>query len=222
MPIPDKTIFGPHLTENRPVEFGEVRQLVNDELKLEYLKKRLEQFLVNQINPISDRDKANSPFPLTVLTCIAVETLGRVVFPISKYEKDSKKKREISKLVSVQIYGMFDKTLNRQLTKDFKILMKKNWPDDNIKDISSYAELFHSYLRTSFVHGYRAKNVFLNAELETGWTFHEGSLVINPYWFWEQYKKVFNECFDKIFDTKENNNSYRMNALIYFDRLINE
>lgn len=222
MPIPDKTVFGPHLTENRPVEFGEVRQITDDGLKLEYLKKRLERFLLNQINPISDRDKVNSPFPLAVLTCIAVETLGRVVFPVIEYEKDNRKKREISKLVSVPIYGMLDKKLTRQLTKEFKTLMKKNWPDDNIKDISSYAELFHSYLRTSFVHGYRAKNVFLSAELETGWDFYEGSLVINPYWFWEQYKRVFNESFDKILDTKEKNNSYRINALSYFDRLIGE
>ena len=60
MPIPDKTVFGPHLTENRPVDFGEVRQLVDDGLKLEYLKKRLERFLVNQINPISDTIPFNS------------------------------------------------------------------------------------------------------------------------------------------------------------------
>jgi len=221
MPIPDKTIFGPHLTEPRSVDFGEVRQIHDNDLKLKYLKLRLETYLIGQINPISDRNKVYSPFPLTVLTCIAVETLGRIVFPVAEFEKDSKKSKEISKIVSVPIYAMFDKRLSRQLTKDFKKLMGKKWPNENIKNISSYAELFHSYLRTSFIHGYRAKNVFLSAELEAGWDLNEGSLVINPYWFWDQYMRVFNECFDRVFDNKEKNNSYKKNALEFFNRLIN-
>ncbi len=39
MPIPDKTIFGPHLTEVRGIEYGEVRQISVDGIKLQYLKK---------------------------------------------------------------------------------------------------------------------------------------------------------------------------------------
>jgi len=96
------------------------------------------------------------------------------------------------------------------------------WPTDEIKKISSYAELFHSYLRTSFIHGYRAKNVFLNDRLDEGWTFDNGFLIVNPHWFWMTYKKVFNDCFEKIFTTREKNNPYRQNALDYFDRLLSE
>jgi len=116
---------------------------------------------------------------------------------------------------------MLDKKLTRPLTKDFKQAMQERWPDDDVKKIESYSELFHSYLRTSFIHGYRGKNVFLTEET-TSWVFEEGSLFLNPYWFWSEYKIVFEKCFSKIFDTKEKNNPYRLNALSYFRRLINE
>lgn len=219
MPIPDKTIFGPHLTEPRGIEFGEVRLVTDLDEKLKYLKLRLEGFLTSQIDNAS---KTYCPFPLTVMTCIAVETLGRVIEPIAKYETDPKKNKEIPKIVSTKIYGMLDKKLTRQLTKEFKEKMHEIWPTDNVKNISCYSELFHSYLRTTFIHGYRGKNVFLDDSLQEGWSVDDGYLVLNPHWFWASYKRVFNECFEKIFDTKEINNPYRNNALEYFDNLINE
>jgi len=91
MSIPNETIFGPHLTEARGIRFGEVRQVNDADTKLRYLKQRLDGFLISQIDPIST--KIYSPFPLTVLTCIAVETLGRIIEPISAYELDSRKKK---------------------------------------------------------------------------------------------------------------------------------
>lgn len=219
MPIPNKTIFGPHLEERRGISYGEIREITEDDIKLKYLKKRLEGFLVNQIDEMAEK---GSPFPLTVMTCISVETLGRVISPVVKYEQNPRDKNEIPKLVSIPVYGMLDKVLTRPLNKKEKASMKLLWPNDRIEDISSYAHLFHSHLRTSFIHGYRGKNVFLSTELEDGWDFQEGSLIINPNWFWKQYKRVFNECFEKILDTKEVNNPYKINALDYFHRLVNE
>jgi hypothetical protein len=220
MPIPDKTIFGGHLTEDRGISFGEVRQIPNPDIQLKYLKKRLESFLIEQVNPLGDK-KVYSPFPLTIVTCIASETLGRIIEPVSSYEKDKRKKLEIPKIVSVKVYGMLDKKLTRPLTKEFKKEMQDLWPQDDIKNISSYSELFHSYLRTSFIHGYRGKNVFLTEDIES-WDFQNGSLFLNPYWFWKTYKITFDFCFSKIFDTKERNNPFRINALDFFNKLINE
>lgn len=223
MPIPDKTFFGSQLDGTGAILFGEVRQITDEDDKLLLLKRRLEAYLISQIDPIADSTRIYSPFPLTVLTCVAVETLGRVISPVIKLENDQHKQNEISKLVSVRIYGELDKKLTRPLTQDFKKSMLDLWhKDKNVKSIKSYAELFHSYLRTSFMHGYRSKNVFLKAELDEGWGIKDGFLIINPYWFWREYKRVFEESFDKILDKKEINNPYRINALAYFYRLINE
>jgi hypothetical protein len=220
MPIPENTIFSKHLSEDRGICYGEIRQISDPNIQLQYLKKRLETFLISQINPIGDR-QIYSPFPLTVLTCIASETLGRIIEPVLEYEKDSRKKKEIPKIVSIKIYGMLDKKLTRPLTKDFRGAMQKKWPYDDVKNIGSYSELFHSYLRTSFIHGYRGKNVFLTEDIAS-WVFEEGSLCLNPYWFWVAYKTAFETCFKKIFDTKEKNNPFRKNALSYFSRLVYE
>ena len=79
MPIPDKTFFGSKLDGTGAILFGEVRQITDEDDKLHLLKRRLEAYLTSQIDPIADSTKIYSPFPLTVLTCIAVETLGRVI-----------------------------------------------------------------------------------------------------------------------------------------------
>jgi hypothetical protein len=219
MPIPDQTIFGPHLTEQCGISYGEIRQLTDDNLKLQYLKARLIGFLNGQIDNVSN---VYAPFPLTVLTCIAAETLGRVIEPVEKYQKDQRQKLEIPKIVSTKVYGLIDPKLNRTLTKDFKKLMQNHWPNDDVKNISNYAELFHSYLRTSFIHGYRAKNVFLDDKLKEGWKIDEGYLILNPQWFWKSYKGAFEKCFEEILNSREQNNRYRINALAFFNRLINE
>jgi hypothetical protein len=220
MPIPDKTIFGGDiLEEGKGISYGEIRKIVDSTTKLLYLKKRLEKFLLEQINPIGDK-AIYSPFPLTILTCIAAETLGRVIEPVFEYEKNEKTKREIPKIVSVKVYGLLDKKLTRQLPKKFKEDMKMVWPDDDVKGISNYAELLHSYLRTPFIHGYRGKNVFLTEE-PADWAFEDGSLFLNPYWFWRAYKLTFYDSFNKILDTKHENNPYRKNALAFLEKLLN-
>jgi len=222
MPIPNKTTFGPTLDDfNTGISFEEIRKLTDDNDKIRYLKRRLECFLLKQVDEFADRSKAYSPFPLTIITCVAAETLGRIIFPVTKLEQEGKR-NQIPKIVSVKIYGMLDKELNRQIDKTSKDLMKKILPKKTFDEVTCYADLFHVCLRTSYIHGFRPQNVFLDADARSGWGFGEGALVINPYWFWREYKRVFNECFDLILNAKENNNPYRLNALDYFNRLINE
>lgn len=220
MPIPDNTIFANHWIEDRGITFGEVRQITNSQDKLLCLKKRIETYIVKQVDVIGHRDNY-APFPLTVLTCIACETLGRIISPISQYEKDTNKKKEIPKIVSTLIYGKLDPKLTRPLQKQFKAAMQLLWPDADIQSISSYSELLHSYLRTSLIHGYKAKNVFLTEDIPE-WSFEDiGCLYINPYWFWQSFKRVFEDIFNEILGARELNNPYRNNALEYFHSLIN-
>ena len=221
MPVPDKTIFANHWIEDRGITFGEARRITDPQEKLLCLKKRIETYIIKQVDVIGHRDNY-APFPLTVLTCIAVETLGRIIEPVSAYEKDSRKKNEIPKIVSTAIYGKLHPRINGQLSQKFKAGMKNLWPDADVKNISSYSELFHSYLRTTLIHGYRAKNVFLTEDIPE-WTLDDiGCLYINPYWFWKAFKRVFEECFEKILDNSELNNPYRKNAFEYFEHLLTD
>lgn len=221
MPVPDNVIFANHWIEDRGINFGEVRQITDTQTKLLCLKKRIETYIIKQVDIIGSRENY-APFPLTVLTCIAVETLGRIIEPVLAHEQDAKKNKEIPKIVSISIYNKLHPNISGQLPKKFKTAMKNLWPDASVANISSYAELFHSYLRTTLIHGYRAKNVFLSEDFPE-WTLDEnmGCLYINPYWFWKAYKRVFEDCFKKILDTSQINNPYRINALAYFEHLLN-
>ena len=204
------------------ISFGEIRKLSDDQDRLLYLKRRLECFLLNQVDEFADRSKSYSPFPLTVMTCVAVETLGRIISPVLKYLNDPDRKDEIPKLVSIPIYRMLDKELAHKIDKKFKSSMSQILPKSDLRKVNSYPELFHTNLRSTYIHGFRPKNVFLKADLESGWEFDDGALVINPYWLWKEYKRVFYECFDIILDAQKKDNPYRQNALDYFNHLINE
>lgn len=56
MPIPDKTFFGSQLDGTGAILFGEVRQITDEDDKLLLLKRRLEAYLISQIDPIADSD----------------------------------------------------------------------------------------------------------------------------------------------------------------------
>ena len=224
MPIPDHVVFGPGLDNDLPVSFEFARSLKQNSQKVKLLKRRLDAFLINQVQPIAQRDETGqpiiwSPFPLTAITCMASETLGRLISSIGDLKKSGKSDSEISRAVTIKVFGRFDKKLTRQLGKEFKKNMTNIWPHDDIKSIKSSAEILYKYLRNSFNHGYRAKNVFLNHELIDGWTLGDGFLIINPYWFWDRFQEVYVECFQQIMMDKKDN-KMRQNALNYFNRLI--
>jgi hypothetical protein len=224
MPVPDHIIFGSGIDNDAGVDYGFARGLTNDTDKLKLLKRRLDVFLISQIDGLATKDDKGglliwSPFPLTAITCVASETLGRLITSIDNLKKSGKNDNEISKIVTVDIFGRLDKKLSRQLTKDFKKEMATIWPKDDVKSIQSYAEIMYKYLRNSFNHGYRAKNVFLDHTVTDGWIIENGFLTINPYWLWGQFKKVYEDCFIEIMLDKPEN-KMRVNALVYFQELV--
>ena len=225
MPVPNHVTFGPGIDNNAGVDYGFARSLTNDTDRLKLLKRRLDAFLIDQVDGLARKDDEGtlliwSPFPLTAITCMASETLGRLISSIDNLKKLGKGDNEISKVVTVNIFGRLDKKLSRQLTKDFKKEMAKIWPNEDTKSIKSYAEIMYKYLRNSFNHGYRARNVFLDHTAKEGWIIENGFLTINPYWFWQQFKNVYENCFYEIMIDKSEN-KMRDNALIYFQELVN-
>lgn len=213
MAIPDQVIFATNTT------FGDVRKLTDDSKKIQILKLRLDDILIRQIGNLAakENDKllVNSPYPLTVLTCIACETLGRIIIDTNKHKNE-----DISRKGSIEVFKKIDSVFSRPMTKTFKKQMQGYWTNEDISSIKNYATIFYKYLRTSFTHGYRAKNVFLNHKLSEGWKIESGYLIINPYWFWSEFVIVYEKEFVKMLDTSEKNNPSRKYALQYLDSLI--
>jgi hypothetical protein len=79
MAIPDHVTFGPN-EKGEPVSYGEVRCLDQDD-RIVALKRRLDGFLLDQVSAFADNESGErrgwSPFPLAVMTCVAIESLGR-------------------------------------------------------------------------------------------------------------------------------------------------
>lgn len=82
MPIPDTVIFGPS-PDGTPVTYGDIRALDCDQ-QLASLKRRLDLWLIGQSQQLSRGPdgvtKVYSPFPLSVMTCVACEATGQVFY----------------------------------------------------------------------------------------------------------------------------------------------
>ena len=222
MPVPDITYFG-EKPEGGGIKYGEVRQITDEQRKLFVLKGRIDTLLVGQIDQLSltNEDgsrKVYSPFPLTVLTLLSIETLGHIINDIDKIKDEID--YEQSKAIVTPVYQLMDKNLSYKPSKDFYKSFEKLHGKDDKKSIKKYSDVIHKYQRNTFNHGYQSRGVFLTEETNQAFTIDEeiGCLYINPYHFWEIYKTTKEKVFEQILNNK--NKEWRQNALKYFQRLI--
>ena len=209
MPIPDDVYFGPKPgSEDGGIHYGEVRKEVDDgaddNRKLHLLKARLDRLLIKQIASVSLlNEKGNNekwaPFPLQILSFLAIETLGFVIGDFKKVKKENQ--NNYVKLLSQPVYILLDEKLSRPPSKKEKIAFKEQLELKEKPD--SYFEIFHSYMRNSFNHGYQAKGVFVDDACESIWeVYDQGFLRVNPFRFWNRFVEVYEETFKEIFDTE--------------------
>lgn len=223
MPIPDNVYFGERPDGGGGISYGEVRLLISDQEKIAMLKSRIDAILINQIDELTIQGSKEgyivwSPFPLVVLTCLAIETLGRIILDIEKIKDQND--YEISKLISTPIYQIIDSKLAHKPTKVFYQSFLKLHNLKSEKSIDKYSDILHRYLRNTFNHGYQAKGVYLSHKFDIMWEVdaNEGFIILNPYLFWKRYKEVYEMIFIKITNGKDI--VWRKNSLIYFETLL--
>jgi hypothetical protein len=222
MPVPDITYFG-EKPEGGGIKYGEVRQITDEQRKLLILKGRIDTLLIGQIDQLSltnedGNRKVYSPFPLTVLTLLSIETLGHIINDIDKIKDEND--YEQSKIIVTLVYQLMDKNLSYKPSKEFYKSFEKLHGKDDKKSIKKYSDVIHKYQRNTFNHGYQSRGVFLTEEINEAITIDEesGCLYINPYSFWTLYKKTKDKVFEQIINNE--NKKWRQNALKYFQRLI--
>jgi len=222
MPVPDSTYFG-----DKPggggFTYGEARKLTDNDRKIEILKLRLDSFLISQVKSLTEKTpddtyKIWSPFPLTVMTLLSIETLGHVIGDVKEVKK--KHEQEFSKKIATPIYKLTDKRLSDGISKKFHAAFKALHGKEDKKALNVYSDIIHKYQRNTFTHGYQAKGVYLSHQLDVPWAKDEalGFLTINPYMFWDLFECTFKIVFEKISINKEP--KWRKNALSYFDALL--
>lgn len=122
MPVPDKTYFGDRVEGQFGITYGEVRMVTDEQEQLKLLQRRLDPLLIGQINELSlfndnGSRKVYSPFPLTVLTLLSIETIGRVICDWEKIQKESD--YDQVKTIVTPIYQLMDNKLAYKPTKKF-------------------------------------------------------------------------------------------------------
>jgi hypothetical protein len=159
MAVPDELIFSPGESRDSSNTYGQVRAM-DDDGKIMALKRRLDRFLVDQIDELSKppggKSKVYSPFPLAILTCIAIETLGQVM-----YFREEKKKEDAQREGFLRVAGSLHKTFSRALRKNVQDSVVKMWPEKDASKIKTIAHMLYYFQRNTLVHGYQSKGVLV-------------------------------------------------------------
>ena len=217
MPVPDNIIFG----SNPPTDqytYGQVRALKGDH-RYYALKHRLDTFLIAQINGLGKdkegKSKVYSPFPLFLLTCIAIETLGKALFRPSQPMSDE----DAQRAGFLKVCSKIDHIFPRQLSKKNKEGYDTLWDEDQHKKVKSLAHVIYRFGRHTMVHGFRGKGVYFDVQLEK-WKFTDGALNLNPYWFWRAFKGVYEQAWDDLFENQEATNALKRSADEYLIEIL--
>ncbi|MBX2926895.1 MAG: hypothetical protein KF852_03575 [Saprospiraceae bacterium] len=222
MGVPDKTYFGEGL-DGQPIFYGDVRAITDDQVKLQLLKNRVDVFLIKQVEELNKKDEKNelkvwSPFPLAVMTLLAIETVGHIIGDMDKIKNENEYNQ--SKAIVTPVYQLIDVELSHKPTKDFYEGFEKIHGTSDKKSIKKYSDVIHKYQRNTFNHGYQAKGVYLNHRQKAPWIINEkeGFLIINPYLFWDKFRITYEFIFQNVLNSKEK--EWQKNALNYFNRLL--
>jgi hypothetical protein len=203
MQIPDSVIFGPDET-GRPINYGYVRSVKDENELIELLKLRLKTFFIDQVEPLLS---SRCAFPLTTMACIGIETMGSVFI--------SEKKDDAS-FQFVETIKKIDQFFGRKPNKKYHAKLQTIWPGKDLKNIDNFGKLIYRFFRNTMIHGYQAKGMFLSWEtthkIEIDETF--AFITLNPKWFWEIFKDFFDRKFEEIL-IAEKNNTERQNCLNY-------
>jgi len=213
MPVPNEVVFAND--RNQIITYGQVRQF-DEARRLHALRKRLDYWLLDQIDPLCRRSETGdliiySPFPLAILSCITIETLGNVFFGVPKGTE-----KQVFERAAIYL----DQKLKSPMKKGFLEKLKNLWPGSGLKETRSASDVLYKFFRNTMAHGYYAKSVFLTADIDPDpWRYDEGFLQLHPWNFWKLVReRGYERMFSEILDDK--NESMRHCALVYIDVLM--
>ncbi len=213
MPIPDFVTFGPDEDDNK-ISYGDFRQIADEKEKIKFLKLRLDSWLINQIGELGGKGKSRkvySPFPLALLSCNCIETIGQI-FVTKKIKSDE------PKACFTYVCNKIDKPFSRNLGKAFKNDLATLWPKSDLNDCSTCSDLIFTFFRNSMAHYYRARGVYLTEEIDT-FSLEQGYMNINPYWLWSRTKEIYECFFDKL-ENVQSNHPYYLSVFDYIKKII--
>jgi hypothetical protein len=222
MPVPDTVCFGP-ATDGGSLNYGQVRALPEEEQFLA-LNRRFDSFFVNQVNELARIENGKrlvySPFPLFLMTCVGIETLGKILFTRAPAQNESEE--DVQRLGFLKVCGGIDAGFPRALNKVQKQEYDQLWGANEHNKITCVAHIIYRLGRHTLVHGYRGKGVYITEdEAVPQWTMEGGAVALNPYWFWKKFTDRSAELWKEFHANKEPTNALKRSARGYLSEVLN-
>jgi hypothetical protein len=207
--VPDDITFGPVAPEDfKPSKsshtFGEVRAMA-DEDKYLALKRRLDHFLIGQVNAVCNVRNADcqpdNPQILALLSCVVIATLGKLFyesFHPNGNPDDGTEFMKASEAIDPALGGLWNMTDNFELA---------NQP--RFGNPLTHSRTLYKAFRCTFVHSYRTTGAFLDNGQISAWAINPAPyyLKLSPDYFWQLvreqgYKKIWKEVLENLSDSR--------------------
>jgi len=154
---------------------------------------------------------AYAPLPLSIMTCVAIETLAQILFGDSSNKDD---KGHGFKKVLGKMSSKLSKKLGKQDIGD----LENRWGTETEK-AACVSDLIYTFFRNTLIHGFRGRVVYIGGYSEVADAeLRAGALGLNPFWFWESYKNTFEKQFDQLLAEKQSGE--RTKCLVYLAKLL--
>ena len=219
MPVPNDVIFGPNALSGE-LTYGAVRQLPEED-QLGALRRRLDGFFISQVDELAKPEGASSkvysPFPLFLMTCVALETLGKVFF--ARLPKKGQTQEDIQREGFLRSCNLLHKHFSRSLNMEQKRAYDALWGANAHKHADTPSLIIYRLGRHTMIHGFQGRGIFITEDIEE-WKMDKGSVIINPFWLWRSFKRAYEVLWEKLHANKNANNPLKRATLYYLDELL--
>jgi hypothetical protein len=216
MPVPDDVIFGP-AEGGGASNYGQIRAMSESDRR-KALKRRLDSWLIDQTSELlfdkSGERKVYAPFPLVVMSCIAIESLGQIFFGARNRNSEG-----VQKDCFVAIAKQIDQKFSRQLTLEFKEKLSRRWPGKDFAECNNFADLLYKFFRNTLIHSYQGYGVYITEDDTPSCIESNGFIVINPNWLWNSVCKCYSKLWKEL-DKAQDNNPRKISCNAYLNRIL--
>ena len=221
MPVPDDVYFGP-ADDGSGLFYGQIRAFKEGD-QFCALQRRFNHLFLGQVGELARFSEGKrvvySPFPLFVMTCVGIETVGKIFF--GRAPKQGERGDDVQRLgfleVCKGIHSHFSRPLNKEQKKEFDTL----WGLDEHEKVTSIGHIIYKFGRHTMIHGYRGKGVYFTEDKTVPeWKMDRGAVVINPYWFWGRFAEHCAELWKQFYANKQPTNPLKASARTYLRELL--
>ncbi len=133
----------------------------------------------------------NSPFPLSVLTCVAVESTSHIFLRCESGTDDGR-------ILFFNFLLLMDPKFKPPMKKGFLKSMRQRWPSLDFSDCNTAPDIIYKSFRNTLTHAYRSYGVYITEDETNSWAYGDGFIRLNPYWFWRVFHSAYSDLFTKV------------------------